>query len=168
MSEQPVLPYAGTSGHSGTDTSEQRAREQDTGGRTRRTQRWVVKMAEIAGPEGVTIRELREHPTAKSQGWHHGNVSGALSALHKVGTLNRLRERRDRCAVYVLPTHREWRDIEPHGRVVPVHKTGLPEEPAVVTEMRKAVQNYGHRHQTLFRQEILGLLEYIDTLKGEQ
>jgi hypothetical protein len=42
-------------------------------------------------------------------------VSGSLSSLHKEGRIVRLREKRQRCHVYVLPEYVGERDIEPFG-----------------------------------------------------
>lgn len=36
---------------------------------------------------------------------HHGQASSVLSVLHKEGRLARLTEKRERCAVYVLPEY---------------------------------------------------------------
>ena len=42
----PVLPYAGTSGHSGTDTSKERAVSQDKSGKTAVLQKQVMIILE--------------------------------------------------------------------------------------------------------------------------
>lgn len=106
----PVLPYAGTSGWSGTDTSADRARRNDSDGTTRDKQTAALRALNDAGWDGLTWRELAAIINA-----HHGTASGVLSVLHKEGLINRLTERRDRCKVYVLPSHTHWRSTEPHG-----------------------------------------------------
>ena len=85
------LPYAGTSGWSGSDTSRTRAVTADASGQT-----W----AELGDKLGA----------------HHGTASGVLSVLHKAGRIDRLTERRDRCKVYVLPEFTAGREIEVQGR----------------------------------------------------
>lgn len=107
----PVLPYAGTSGWSGSDTSEARAVGADRDGTTRDRQATVVGLLRLAGFHGVTWTELGD-----ATGWHHGTASGALSVLHKEGRIKRLTERRNRCKVYALPEYVGDRATEPHGR----------------------------------------------------
>ena len=58
----------------------------------------------------MTWREV-----ADTTEWHHGQASGALSVLHKEGRLARLRNRRDKCAVYVLPEFVHGRETARHG-----------------------------------------------------
>lgn len=116
----PELPYAGTSGWSGSATSRERAERDDqdgtTAGRQARTiedlsTRWAVDGVIDAGREqGLTWKEL-----AWLHGWHHGQASGVLSVLHKTGRIARLTERRNRCAVYVLPEYVHGRETAPHG-----------------------------------------------------
>lgn len=95
----PETPYAGTSGWSGSQTSRERAEDEDRGGVT--SARQAATLAALGGMHrhGMTWKELAVH-----EDWHHGQASGALSGLHKTGHIARLaEERRDRCAVYVLP-----------------------------------------------------------------
>jgi hypothetical protein len=106
-----TFPYAHTSGYAaGSPTSEDRARTEDEAGTTTERQRRVLTETGDRGRYGVTWVEL-----ANLTGWHHGQASGALSALHKSGLLARLDERRNRCAVYVLPEHVNGRTTQPHG-----------------------------------------------------
>lgn len=98
----PELPYAGTSGWSGSDTSRERAKRQDSDGTTAMRQGAIYSLLSQSRTAGMTWKEI-----AEQTGWHHGQVSGALSVLHKTGRIARLVERRDRCAVYVLW---EWRN----------------------------------------------------------
>jgi len=94
--EQPLLPYAGTSGWSGSDTSRERARSQDQDGTTVSRQNAVLELLEGHGHKGLTWKELSD-----LTGWHHGSASGVLSVLHKAGLIERLTLKRNRCAVYV-------------------------------------------------------------------
>lgn len=93
----PVLPYAGTSGWSGSEASRDRALENDSMGRT--TKRQAETMLELlkAKEKGLTWLELGE-----IKGWHHGTASGVLSVLHKIDGIVRLKEKRNRCSVYVM------------------------------------------------------------------
>lgn len=107
----PELPYAGTSGWSGSDTSHARAVTADTCGETAHRQSVALRLLGAAGHAGLTWREL-----SGQTGWHHGQASGALSALHKSGRVVRLREVRGRCKVYTLPQFVDERPAEAHGR----------------------------------------------------
>ena len=105
------LPYAGTEGYAGSDTSRQRALAEAVDGTASKRQRYILILAERAGEKGITVAELRDSTL------HHGRVSGALSVLHKVGKLARLTEVRGKCKVYVLPKYVKDRPVEPHGVV---------------------------------------------------
>jgi hypothetical protein len=105
------LPYAGTSGWSGTNTSKERAEDADSSGLTGKRQRLTLDLLNDAGTAGLTCPEL-ENQT----GWHHGLASGVLSVLHKTGHVARLTTQRNRCKVYVLPQHTVGRATETQGR----------------------------------------------------
>jgi hypothetical protein len=108
----PVLPYAGTSGWSGSATSHERALTNDTTGETRDVQQLVLRLVAGKGPRGLTIAELRRIVPAK----HHGSLSGALSNLHKADRIACLTERRERCHPYVLPIYVRGRETRAQGR----------------------------------------------------
>lgn len=95
-----ILPYAGTSGHSGSDTSRARARRLDESGKTAKLQRDTMSMIVESEDKGVTWKELSERFNV-----HHGSASGVLSVLHLAGKIERLSARRNRCKIYVAP---EW------------------------------------------------------------
>lgn len=103
-----------TSGWSGSETSHQRALSEDASGVTAQRQDAVRRYVTAAGYYGKTVKEVRDH-----LGLHHGQVSSALSVLHKEGRLARLTETRDRCAVYVYPTFVQGRETASHGRSRP-------------------------------------------------
>lgn len=127
-------PYNGSSGWSGTSTSEARATERDTTGKTGQIQWKVMNRALGRGPQGITIDVLR----ASLPDEHHGTLSGALSVLHKAGKLARLTEVRNGCKVYVAPQFTLGRPCEPHGRP----RRGItltPDETDAVDRVRKAV-----------------------------
>lgn len=109
--DPPYLPYAGTSGWSGSDTSRERAITADASGETKYRQQAALFYVFREGADGITWKELGD-----IMGWHHGTASGALSVLHKEGAIARLSERRDRCKVYVHPDFVEGREVESHGR----------------------------------------------------
>ena len=114
--EFPYLPYGDTSGWSGSQTSQARAIAEDSDGTTSFRQKIIVALLLRAGKIGLTWKEVAER-----QNWHHGQSSGALSVLHKEGLIERLTERRNRCAVYVHPDFVNGRDTAPHGRKKRIH-----------------------------------------------
>lgn len=132
------LPYAGTSGWSGSETSKARAATDDASGRTKRRQQETLASLAQAGDLGLTYKELGE-----IHGWHHGQSSGALSVLHKTGHINRLTEKRNRCKVYVLPQHANDRTIEPYGGNLPTRVTN-PREVVMLSEQQADVLIGGH------------------------
>lgn len=120
---EPALPYAGTSGWSGSETSRSTAVDEDNDGRTLDKQQKALRAFDthntygqgedahyIGRSYGLTWREL---DTLTS--WGHGSTSRVLSDLHKAGLLARLSEVRNRCKVYVLPEYVAGRETEPHG-----------------------------------------------------
>lgn len=106
----PVLPYAGTSGHGGNGPSRERAEREDASGVTTQRQREVMEFLTEVGEYGATWKELGE-----ALGWHAGQSSGALSVLHKEGFVARLKNKRQRCSVYVMPWLVHGREESPHG-----------------------------------------------------
>lgn len=124
--ELPLLPYGGTSGHAGTDTSRDRALAEDQDGTTADRQRRTMNALVDAVHYGRTWREL-----AAVTGLHHGSASSSLSILHKEGKIARLAETRDRCKVYVHLDFVEGRPTEPYGN---------PTRPTVA-QMIAAIEN---------------------------
>lgn len=110
----PSLPYAGTEGNAGSSTSEERARREAVDGTASARQQAVLSWLLARGAYGATWQEVAEW-----FGWHHGQASGSLSALHKEGRLARLTERRGRSQVYVRPSWVQGRDTVPQGRRTP-------------------------------------------------
>jgi hypothetical protein len=151
MTDDPALPYAGTEGHAGSDTSRQRAIEEAVNGTASKRQRLILILAGRAQEKGITVAEVRDSSL------HHGRVSGALSVLHKVGKLIRLTETRGRCKVYVLPEYVNGRPTEPHGVVHRADKETL--------EAATIVDSWIHRHDVgdgLF--DLADVVEHDDTL----
>jgi DNA-binding MarR family transcriptional regulator len=106
LTQLPITPYNNTSGHSGSDTSRERAEREDSNGTTSYRQRETLSMLHSRGTLGVTWKELGER-----YNWHHGQASGVLSVLHKEGWIVRLKERRNKCAVYVAPQYSIGREL---------------------------------------------------------
>lgn len=106
---QPELPYAGTSGWSGTDTSRDRAVSADRSGKTAVNQRRAYSILATRRGDGMTWHELSDET-----GWHHGTSSGVLSVLHKTGKIERLERKRDKCHVYVLPEYSDGQILSPY------------------------------------------------------
>lgn len=106
---EPVLPYNGTSGWSGSDTSRERAERADGDGTTSKRQIETVDLLNQAAFGGLTWRDL-----SRATGWHHGPASGVLSVLHKSGMIARLTQRRDKCAIYILPEFIMGRETAAH------------------------------------------------------
>ena len=102
-----TLPYAGTEGWSGTDTSRERAETRAVDGSAADVQKTILHEAALAMQDGVTVAELRARLRA-----HHGTISGCLTALHKGGLIERLAETRNKCKIYVLPQFIQGRETE--------------------------------------------------------
>ena len=96
------VPYNGTAGWSGTDTSEQRALDNLYSGRELNNQQLALKYLKSRNNYGATWKEL-----ATETGWHHGTASGVLSVLHQSGAIVRTIKTRNRCKVYV---HQDYKD----------------------------------------------------------
>ena len=108
---QPELPYNGSSGHSGTDTSKERALDADRSGKTALRQAQALNLLGQRQVTGITWKEFSE-----ITGLHHGTASGVLSVLHKAGRIARLKETRKGCKVYVDLRCINGRVIEIQGR----------------------------------------------------
>lgn len=105
----PLLPYAGTSGWKGSEASRDRAYKDDNDGRTVSRQNLALQHLQFAIHYGMTWVEL-----GAERQWHAGQASGVLSILHKEGLIVRLKERRNRCSVYVMPEYVNGRETAPH------------------------------------------------------
>jgi hypothetical protein len=92
----PLTPYAGTSGWRGSEASHDRVKEDDANGTTTLRQRISLHRVRTQGERGLTWKELGE-----IENWHAGQSSGSLSVLHKEGLVYRLKEKRNRCSIYV-------------------------------------------------------------------
>jgi hypothetical protein len=89
--------------------SKQRAKREAQDGTRSQRHKKIAKLLEWSGAEGATWKQL-----GQSLGLHHGQISGALSNMHKNGEVFTLVEQRDRCHPYV---HIKYRDCyEPSQR----------------------------------------------------
>lgn len=161
---EPHLGYAGTSGHSGSDTSEERARREDSDGTTAERQKNTLTLLAARGTHGMTWREL-----AGVEGWHHGQASGALSNLHKAELICRLTERRDKCLVYVLPAYVEGRPTTRQGNA----RRALTDEDRWLIGRVEAARSQDSASSTFYTPrislsgaDVRGLLDLIERLSS--
>lgn len=104
MSGDDFLAYGDTAGFVNVDTSRDRAiSEAEWGVASARAK--VIMHVLSQTPDGMTWKEL-----SNRLNMHHGQVSGALSNLHKLGHVFMLKEKRDRSHPYVLANFRHWYD----------------------------------------------------------
>lgn len=129
--DDAALPYRGTEGYAGSETSKDRAVREAISGTASKRQRFILILAQRAKERGITVADVRDSTL------HHGRVSGALSVLHKVGKLARLTETRDRCKIYVLPEFVNDRPTEPHGVVHKADKETLKAAALVEEHLRR-------------------------------
>lgn len=100
---QAFVPYDGTAGWSGTDTSKQRAVDNVNSGRELNNQQLALHLLKEAGTNGLTWKEL-----ATKTNWHHGTASGVLSVLHKEGAAARRIFTRKNCKIYI---HQDYKNL---------------------------------------------------------
>jgi hypothetical protein len=105
------VPYNGTAGWSGTDTSEQRALNNIHSGRELNNQESALFILKNKKTYGATWKEL-----ASYTGWHHGTTSGVLSVLHMSGAIVRTYTTRNRCKVYVHQNFKDEVKVEPYKK----------------------------------------------------
>lgn len=91
---QPFVPYNGTAGWSGSDTSKSRAMTNLRTGKEYNNQQKALHLLKLSG-KGLTWKEL-----SLQTDMHHGTASGVLSVLHKAGAIIRSTTVRDGCKVY--------------------------------------------------------------------
>lgn len=108
MSDEPSLPYDGTEGWSGSDTSRERAYADVTTGTAAKRQRDVLDFLLGTQAYGATWGDV-----AFALDLHHGQASASLSALHQAERIARLKERRGRSQIYVLPQYVGDRETAP-------------------------------------------------------
>lgn len=125
MNTQPDTPYNGTGGYVEQPSSFQRAIHEVVTGKLAERQQSILSELLLSALRGMTWREL-----SARLGQHHGNISGALSNLHKAGKVFMLDEKRDGSHVYIHARHRDafadnFRIDEPAQTSASRHKTQL-------------------------------------------
>jgi len=98
---QLFTPYNGTGGYVERPASMERAMREVMQGVLSARQQALLDALFDAGPTGATWRTL-----GQLLNLHHGQVSGALSNLHKEGMVFMLRKQQDRCHPYVSYRYR--------------------------------------------------------------
>ena len=98
----------------------------------------VMDMARKAGSWGITGTDVR-----KETGWNDSPKSRALSTLLRTGLLVRLKERRDRAHIHVLP---EWRGFR---EVLPYESTNTKYRLAALEEARTVVAGSASYYEAL-------------------
>jgi hypothetical protein len=131
-----MVPYpdGSGSGHAGNDTSRERQERNDASGVTSMTQRAVYAALGVAKSDGFTALDVE---LGLKIG--HGGASSALSHLHRAGKVKRIKMRRNRHEIYVLPEYVNGREESPYRpRNKPArHVRDLPDA-TVLEAMRKA------------------------------
>lgn len=94
------LPYAGTTGYSGSSTSKDKAVNDVTSGRQVSWQKQTINYLHAYADFGMTWKELSAILNV-----HHGTSSAILSSLHKTGKIVRTSKVRKRCKIYLLPEY---------------------------------------------------------------
>jgi len=134
MSKQQLsLPYNGTAGYVRTPASRERAvREVRTGVLSERLQR-IESLLLLRGRQGMTWVEV-----AQNLGLHHGQASGALSTMHRLGVVFALRAKHHRCHPYV---HHSMRDtFAAHERIDAPSQTKAGQRLALLEDLHDACQ----------------------------
>lgn len=130
---QPSLPYNGHSGHiAGSETSKARAITEDESGITASRQKRILDALQ-KNPHGYTWKEL-----SAQLNLHHGQISGALSALHKDGWVFALKRERGGSQIYM---HHSFRDD--HGAALRLDSPAITRssvKKAAIDDLAKAVE----------------------------
>lgn len=139
MTEPTMIEYPGMgSGHAGNDTSRERQEREDTTGITADTQRQALTLLGVMMSRGLTAAELEDR-----LGIGHGRASSALSHLHRAGHVRRIKERRQRHEVYVLPGYVDGREESPYRpRLKQGHVSELSED--ILERAIRAARMHNH------------------------
>lgn len=110
--EDLMKPYPNGhgSGHAGNDTSRERQQAEDANGMTLTRQHKTLIAVLRAGADGTTVAEMEEY-----LGVGHGQASSALSHLHRAGKIVRLKDRRNKQELYVVPALVNGRKESPYN-----------------------------------------------------
>lgn len=155
MTNHPDLfspaPYVADS-----DTSRDRARHEDETGITTARQRAILDFLSDK-PAGLNWREL-----GSMLELHHGQISGALSVMHRDGRVYQLTTKRNNCHVYIHP---HFADMYPASMVVlePV-KTFATKERAAMEAVVDAARQFAQTG--LGFNHVAAALRNLDTVRG--
>ena len=106
-----MIPYPGAgSGHAGNATSRERQQAEDAKGLTEGRQAAALALVARHTSDGITVAEAQD-----ALGVGHGQASSALSHLHRAGKVVRLKSRRNKQELYVLPDHVNGREESPYN-----------------------------------------------------
>lgn len=114
------LPYNGTAGYVPTQASRERAHREVKDGTLGKRLDAVLHLLDQRGIIGATWQEV-----ANALGLHHGQASGALSTLHRMGLVFSLRDKRNKCHPYVHGRLRHMFYREQRNDSPSVTKAGL-------------------------------------------
>ena len=103
-------PNGHGSGHAGNATSRERQLAEDAKGLTEGRQKMALNAVTAAGANGLVVSELE---LILAVG--HGQASSALSHLHRAQKVVRLRDRRNKQELYVLPDYVNGRKESPYN-----------------------------------------------------
>lgn len=112
MTEPLMKPYPGEHGSGyavGSDTSRERQQHNDAAGITSRVQRAVFMALGSLGAEGITALEVEQRLEVG-----HGMASSALSHLQRADKIKRIKQRRAKHEIYVLPEFVNGRAESPY------------------------------------------------------
>ena len=109
INDDDVLTYNGTTGAVNQPASQERAKREATTGTAKDRAARILELLEHQ-PNGLTWKQL-----GALMNLHHGQISGALSNLHKSGHVFMLQKQRERCHPYC---HANWRtNYKPDERI---------------------------------------------------
>lgn len=102
----------GTSGHTGSEASEERVRDMDANGSLPSYRDLTLEWLGARGAYGATQAELQARLSVG-----HGTASQVLSTLHQAERVQRLSSKRLRSHVYVLPEYTLGRPLSGYRRL---------------------------------------------------
>jgi ribosomal protein S25 len=103
-------PNGHGSGHAGNATSKERQQAEDAKGLTESRQAKALQAVTAFGANGLVVAELE-----LMLGVGHGQASSALSHLHRAGKVVRLKSRRNKQEIYVVPDFVKGREESPYN-----------------------------------------------------
>lgn len=161
--------YNGTAGYVDRPASRERAFAEVADGTLGARQRQILDALDAVGVRGATWRELQEYLAQQGCNLHHGEISGALSNLHRAGQVFYLAEQRDRCHPYVHASFRKW--VSPDLRYDEPAKTRTSQRKELLEELliacRAMVQDEFHWDKYQDMIDIVVMLNKHDGLSEE-